>query len=139
MVSKNREIVCSEPAKTGRCEGPCPQPPHIFFKMEVTFDLNKILQFCFDIMKDKKNIFNNISFKLGTYNPYVKRNLLTKAFFTMTSSKYLTRQKRKDFWHFWRATGFNFCIHKIFIKDISFSEYRNRIEISTLDQKQQPF
>ena len=28
------------------------------FKMAVTFDLNKILQFCFDILKGSRNIFN---------------------------------------------------------------------------------
>ena len=29
-----------------------------FFKMAVTFDLNKIFKFCFDILKDKLNIFH---------------------------------------------------------------------------------
>ena len=29
-----------------------------FFKMAVTFDLNKIFQFCFDILKSNRNIFN---------------------------------------------------------------------------------
>ena len=29
-----------------------------FFKMAVTFDLNKIFQFCFDILKGNRNIFN---------------------------------------------------------------------------------
>ena len=29
-----------------------------FFKMAVTFDLNKIFQYCFDILNGNRNIFN---------------------------------------------------------------------------------
>ena len=29
-----------------------------FFKMAVTFDLNKIFQFCFDILKDNRKVLN---------------------------------------------------------------------------------
>ena len=29
-----------------------------FFKMAVAFDLNNIFQFCFDILKDNRKIFN---------------------------------------------------------------------------------
>ena len=30
----------------------------LFFKMAVSFDLNNIFQFCFDILKGNRNIFN---------------------------------------------------------------------------------
>ena len=38
-----------------------------FFKMAVTFDLNKIFQLCFDILKFNRNIFNrNCGFYMET-------------------------------------------------------------------------
>ena len=38
-----------------------------FFKMAVTFDLNKIFQFCFNILKDNRKIFNiNSGFFMNT-------------------------------------------------------------------------
>ena len=43
-----------------------------FFKMAVTFDLNKIFQFCFNILKDNRKIFNiNSGFFMNT-NIYPK-------------------------------------------------------------------
>ena len=38
-----------------------------FFKMAVSFDLNKIFQFCYDILKGNRNIFDlNSGFLMNT-------------------------------------------------------------------------
>ena len=62
---------------------------HILLKADFHWEY-----FCSRMKKQKKKTRGKKK-KLSNVQLYVKRDFLTQAFFMMTSSKYLTRQKRK--------------------------------------------